>query len=547
MVVGEENFEKKREEREQCLKVLQLLRFADDGVYLRAPRNGEEGVTLAEIEQALQVLGVTNVDWEGLKNALEQKFEEIKIAPPQPGPQIDGEVLVQVSGDEMEAAVAVYPPLGGKPVDSDLLKEELKKAGVVFGIDHEKIKEAVEPDNLGRPVVVARGKPPVDGKDAEITYHFPVEGPSLKPVERENGKVDYYNLRLVFNVEKGQILATKVPATPGEPGVTVTGKQLPPRPGRDKPLRPGRNTELTDEGGVLIATSPGHVVMEENKISVHSVYFVAGDVDFSTGNVDFVGSVQIRGGIKFGFTVRAEGDVEVGETVEGGSIIAGGNVVVRGGIRGQGKGKVVAGGSVFARFLEKADVQAGGDVVVGEAIMHSTVQAGGKISVSGKKGLIVGGLCRAGGDIEARIIGSNLATVTQLEVGVKPELRESHERVEKEIEKLEKQLDQVEKTLSFINKLLKAGRELPQEKRDLLQKLVQARKQILARIEELKLEEEELQEKLNTLEKGRVKVRDVVFPGVVVKIGQNVYYVRDQLHYVTFHLEEGEIKLSSYS
>ena len=71
--------------------------------------------------------------------------------------------------------------------------------------------------------------------------------------------------------------------------------------------------------------------MVGRKISVLNVYHVPGNVGYATGNIDFAGSVVIRGDIENGFVVKAEGDVTVGGNVEGGSIYADGNITIRGG------------------------------------------------------------------------------------------------------------------------------------------------------------------------------------------------------------------------
>ena len=47
------------------------------------------------------------------------------------------------------------------------------------------------------------------------------------------------------------------------------------------------------------------------------VYVVPGDVDFSTGNIDFIGSVKVMGSVRNGFSVKAEGNVEIMGRLEG--------------------------------------------------------------------------------------------------------------------------------------------------------------------------------------------------------------------------------------
>ncbi len=527
---------------------LRLLEFTEEGCFLTVfpPEGTGKALTFQDLEQEIKALLLQQVDWSQVKQALEEKSKRIKIAPAQEALRKNGEVLVKVSQDEMEAFVTIFPPLGGNPVTSSMVHEALAKAGVVFGIDQESIDEALKATKVNEPILVARGNPAQDGRDAQLNYYFPVEGTPLKPAELDDGRVDYYNLNLIYNVEIGQVLATKTPATEGESGSTVTGKPLLPRQGKDYQIRPGKNTELIDEGLTLIASARGHVLVQENKIHVLPVYEVAGDVDFSTGNIDFVGSIQIRGSVKFGFTVRAEGDVEVRKTIEGGSIIAGGNVIVKEGIRGLGKGRIVAKGSIYAKFLENVQVQAGQDVIVGEAVMHSHVNAGGKVIVNGRKGLLVGGLCRAGEDIEAKIIGSNLATTTELEVGVTPELRIAFNQILTERTETETHLDKVEKALNLLRSLEAQGKELSHEKKALLIRLTRTHLQLKRKLEEIKEEEAKLSELLGSLEKGKIKVKNLLHPGVVIRIGQLTYYVRDEMQFVTISQEGGEIKISPY-
>ncbi len=527
--------------------VLRSLEFAPDGVYLTVQL--AEGVGEAEgfaaLEEEIAGLGIPGVDWDKVREAVSSGKRTL-IAPPQEELAAKGKIVVSLSPDEMEAAVVVYPPARGDgPTREDVLRA-LAEKGVVSGIDPAQVEAVLGRAGAQEPVVVARGKEPVAGADARITYYFPTEA-RLRPGELDDGRVDYYNLNRVFNVEPGQVLATKAPATAGEPGFTVTGRELPARPGRDVPLLPGKNTELREGGLSLIATARGHPVLQGGRVHVLPVFEVAGDVNFATGNIDFVGSVRIHGGVRYGFTVRAEGDIEVARTIEGGILVAGGNVTGKEGIRGLGKGRVVAKGNVSARFLENVTVEAAGDVIVGEAIMHSHVSAGGKIVVGGRKGVIVGGVCRAGEDIEAKVVGSYLATATELEVGVNPELRRAYNRVCTEKSEAEEHLEKVEKALALLQSLQAEGKALPEEKKALFIKLTRTRFQLQRKLEKLREEEESLREALGASERGRVKVKDVLYPGVTIRVGQVTYYVRDELKYVTILLEEGEVKILPYA
>src|SRR5690606_8653815 len=128
-------------------------------------------------------------------------------------------------------------------------------------------------------------------------------------------------------------------------------------------------------------------------------------VDNKVGNIDFNGSVMVRGNVLNGFRIKASGDVEVKGIVEGGYIENTGDVIVKQGIQGYNRLTINTKGSVTTKFVENAVLNVGGNVTP-EAIMHSEVSSKGNVTVLGKRGLIVGGICRARKEIRANIIGS---------------------------------------------------------------------------------------------------------------------------------------------
>lgn len=72
------------------------------------------------------------------------------------------------------------------------------------------VSEAVEQRRYGENVCVARWKPPVNGVDGTIEYYFKKES-TFKPIEDENGNVDYKNLGLVRNIYHGTPIAKITP------------------------------------------------------------------------------------------------------------------------------------------------------------------------------------------------------------------------------------------------------------------------------------------------------------------------------------------------
>lgn len=524
-----------------------LLEYRGDGVYLLVfpPIRGESVPSLNDIIMELHSRKVENPDLNKVRKALENPGEAVLIAPPQQEVLVDGTCRVDVSRNKMEAYLFITPPRGGKPVTREDVNKALEQAGVKAGIDEEAIELALSMERMTEPLVVARGKAAEDGQPARIDYKFNPGGMPGKPKELIDGRVDFYNLDLIQNVEAGQVLAEKIPATPGVPGFTVTGEELPPRQGKDVVLAAGKNVELINDGLVAVSTINGHVVLQGNKITVSNILEVKGDVDFSTGNIDFKGSVIVKGSVNDGFTVKAEADIEIQGSVSGGFVHCGGNLKIKSGIVGRSKGMVVCRGSVYTQFIENASVTAEQDVVVGEAIMHSHVSAGKTVTVGGK-GVIVGGVIRAGEEIQAKIVGSNLATLTELEAGVNPCLRLEYAKAKTELVAKENELEKATKALTLLKQMQQSLGELPSDKKAIVVKVAQTQAQLVKDMEVLKNDLENMEYQIAQSERGKILVEGVIHSGVRVTIGMASLHVHDDIHFACLTKDGSEIKISSY-
>ena len=135
-------------------------------------------------------------------------------------------------------------------------------------------------------------------------------------------------------------------------------------------------------------------------ISVSNVYEVQADVDTSTGDIEYNGSVNVKGNVRTGFKIRAKGDVEISGVVEGALIIADGDVILHRGIQGMGRCQIIAKGNLVSRFIESAVVAVNGYIET-DTILHSKITAKGDIFVRGKNGNIIGGNVRSTSLIEA--------------------------------------------------------------------------------------------------------------------------------------------------
>ena len=457
--------------------------------------------------------------------------------------KVDGSAVVSVSADGLEAWVMLSGPTGGgDPLEIGQVLRALSGAGVREGIDRPALESAIERGLLGRQILAAKGTPGEAGRDGHIEYRFSMPDEKLKPVETEDGHVDFRSLNLVHNVRKGEVLAVRTPAVPGKAELTVTGQAILLRPVRDQKLAGGRNTLLDPTGCQLLAAADGHVTLTDGKVVVLAVFVVEHDVDFSVGNVDFVGSVLVRGDVKSGFSVKAGGDIEIGGVIEAAHIVSGGNILVKNGVIGSGHCHIQAKGNLVARYVEGADLEAGGNVVVQDSLIRSHVKANGAIKVEGRQGEIIGGQLQALDEISARVIGSEFSIPTTLELGVAPKLRHDYSAAASQLHEKQRTLTSLESYIREYQSHVEKGRDVSDAwKRAITQRLAEYEK-LRGELEALTAAVDALEAELQRVQHGRVKASASVYPGVTITIGRSTLGVQDLVSRSIFTIEDGQMR-----
>jgi hypothetical protein len=349
----------------------------------------------------------------------------------------DAEMAVTISRDELVAHLSIAPAQGGDPVTEADVLALLERNKIRHGVLHEVIAQAVAAQHAEQSEV-ARGTPPVDGRDTGFETLLP-EISDRRPRVNDDGSVDYREISAFFTVTPGTPLLRRVPRTDGEAGTTVAGTIIPPKPGRDlqfaAPLSGARAD--ADDPNVLVASVGGQPIVIERGVTVEPVINLA-TVDLTTGNINFDGTVNVAGDVAAGLCIRSRGDVFISGTVEGAIIESGGNIKVNKGIIGRGDvrqsdgsvgtgvARISAKGSVQARFIENALVEAEGDVIADELMAHCEIKSSGAVIVgrtNAKKGHILSGSIVAVHGIKAQVIGSGSGARTRLEAGQSRMLR----------------------------------------------------------------------------------------------------------------------------
>lgn len=456
-------------------------------------------------------------------------------------------VAVSVSEDRMAAYVQLMDPDMAAAVTRAGVSEVLRANGVIFGLKEDLLASfLMKPESyMTHPLLVARGTEAVHGEDGSIQLLFAMDNVERKPLQREDGSVDFRELFSLNNAAKGQLIAERILPTKGTPGMTVAGETVPGRDGKDVRFKQGKNVVADAEHKRLYAVIDGLVTeTEKGKLNVFPVYEVNGDLDYRVGNIDFIGNVVIRGNVLSGFKIKAAGDVRITGGVEGAEIDASGSIDIASGIFAANKGFVKAGVDIRSSFMQEANVSAGKDIIVSQSILHSNVRAGKSVVCKGSKGMIVGGNIQAGELIQARTIGNPMSTQTALEVGVAPELRSELQQLRSSVKAIADNVDKTDKALHLLDQLAAAG-TLPPDKRELRTKLMSTKRTLSDELASAKDRIWEIESSLEDIDKARVEISGTVFSGTKVVIGRYTRFVKDSTTRVCFQMQSGEIVLSS--
>jgi uncharacterized protein (DUF342 family) len=527
-----------------------FVRIAGDGAFLRVTRPRGRGPRATDVMalERLSLRGVSGFDPSLVSRVVRHADGEwVRVAEVRYVPANDSVVTVEIADGEMKATiVASEPGAGGADPTAEYLRGALQSHGVVHGIKDEVLAEFENSPRYDRPILVAEGTRAHDGADARIAYQFKRDREAITLKEKD-GRVDFKEVSRIENVVAGQLLARKIPAEPGEAGMTITGTVIAAKPGRDTEIQIGKNVRLTEDGLTATSEINGQVLVLAGRISVEPIYTIPGDVNLRTGNVLFLGTVVVRGSVEDDFSVKAAGNIEVFGSVGKCTLDAEGDIIVHQGIAAKSEGSVRCGGSLYSKFIQHARVQAGENVVVTDGIIHSQVDANRTILCQGRRAQIVGGRLRASEEINSKILGSVAGTETVLEVGYDPKSKERLAQLEAERHTVEKALEEVERNIHTLENLQRISRQLPPEKAQYLAEQSERRRELLERLEAATRETGEITTYLMSLTSiGKISASERVFPGVRLAIKNASLAVRTEFKFVTFFLQGGEVRVTKY-
>jgi len=338
----------------------------------------------------------------------------------QPAIILSIEPLFIISPEKMTVTLAIHPPLPGAcSVQNVKINELLTASGIIYGIKLKSLEKAetlvTQSDPEFNKLVIAQGRDVGTSSDAYLRFDMeigPIAGKIL-----DDGTIDFRERKIMVGVEKGQCIATKIPAFQGSPGINVFGEETPAKEGKDLKIELLNDAKFSNESMQVTAAKNGVLsVVNDNTIKVCSRQVIPGDIDFNIGNVDSRSCVTIRGSVQPGFLVTADGDLEISGNIMSTTIKSLSNVVIKGGITGK-KTLIEAGGDCDINFIEQGKIVCGGLCVIRNQSYYSDIFSGSDICCKNNSKVMSGSLLAAG-NISVGDVGSEDCSPSLIAAGV---------------------------------------------------------------------------------------------------------------------------------
>lgn len=429
-------------------------------------------------------------------------------------------VVLKIDEKRMWASLTIKMPEGDEhPYFSpDFIENYIRGNGIKTGILRDNIEALANSVPYGEEVIVAKGKEPVKGRDGFYSYMVPLEDYKNKPTINHDGSVDYYNSLKLAMIEADQVFAVYSPPTGGEYGYTIFSEMLPPVKGKE--LRPLRGSGFyTDESRrTYKAKFGGRIFRQGERIVIEKVYVVKGDLDIEQGNIRFNGDVEIKGDVRSGLVIHTDGDIFIHGHVGGCSLAAGGSITIQRGVQGKDRCTITAGRDVACSFIERCRIKAEGNVYA-DSILDSEIIAKGKVIVSSKRGLILGGSVLGVQGVYAKTIGNEAGISTCITAGNIQEDIEELARMEERITRLKSDIQIFEKNQRVIDTM--DGSRITREIETMRVKIIRAKVMLISDLKKIQQEYIILEDNMSRAKKeARICITGILYGNIRICIGR---------------------------
>jgi len=343
------------------------------------------------------------------------------------------------------------------------------------------------------------------------------------------------NMDYFEKVVQGQKLATYYPSTMGKGGYTVNGKIMIARKGKELPVLRGSGFVLLDDKVTYVSTLNGKVTIAGYHMVVSKLHIIDGDVTYTTGNITFDGDLIVRGCVRSGVTLQAKRNIEIDGNVESANLIADADILVKQGVQAGGSGFIRAKGAITGKFFEAVVIETQGDIKA-NYILNCDITTKGKVVVSGKKGILVGGRTRAVQGVDVYELGNYAQLSTIIESGLTKIFFEKYNEIEKNLIKTRSEVEVFE---DGIRKFEKTYTKEQLTEISAYDKIKLAHGMKMDELKERLLQKQAYEKEMEDMSHAKIIAKGKAYPGVHVIIDRIPLRLMESVENVTFrHVED---------
>ncbi len=445
----------------------------------------------------------------------------------------------QITKDKTKAYYLIHPANNGKLSDYDDIGAVISENKITAPVDPEIIKaEILKIDPAVRQItkvkIAQSMQEPVNGKPEYYTLLIDTTRKAGKL--QLDGKIDFKDQGSIIQVSQGEeVLQRHMEVQPSD-GTDIFGNKVAAVNEMVEGYEAGDNiSPSVNNPEIYVSAIDGYLEIDKKRVSVKAVLTISGDVNYERGNIDYNGSVIIKGSVHPSFSVKSRGDILIEQSVDEAAIEAGGNITVKMGISGKGPEIIKAAGSVSAKFIQNAHVEAGGEIMAEDSIINSKVFSNKKVIVSSAHGRILGGETIALYKIEVNSAGSETVSNTVLTVGRNLELERELESVRSVMNRQKDLLQTVmtKLTATFGSQLFEDPKKyvesLPEVKKILCLELLSEESNINKKVKELMEQVSKIEQKLILEEEPVIIIKDKIYPGTVLNIKKSKLEIEKEI------------------
>jgi len=384
---------------------------------------------------------------------------------------------------------------------------------------------------------IAKGIEPIKGRDGKLVLLVRPRNALHSHLKHEIESGEHPTTGSFDNIEQDMPVARIYPPTAGTDGFDVFGKKISAIGGADYNLSFDdqalviKDAEMMDASySVAFAIKEGYLSTDNGKLTIIDTLDIDSDVGLKTGDIDFVGSVNIDGDVLKGFFVHAKQNVAVSGNAIGCSIKSKlGSISIQGAAYGSSikemtntstndlekkltKEAEFSSHSKFSALLAQGiTVSANDDIVIENEASHSNLYTRGAIIIP--NGVIYGCECRVVQGVEVQYLGTPSGAENTIYLCSDVESSYEYAYLVYRIKQHESALELLALQLGPFATDLKRLDKLEPSYKEKLKNLLLKHKNISASLEKLQTEKTELLTNTVAPPFIRVNIKGMFYPG----------------------------------